>query len=369
MAKKRSKGEGSVKKLRNGQWRGQIMDGYTDDGKRNIINFSASTKAEILQKIRQYWVEKDEHLHIDRKILFKDWAEEWYSDLKGQTQESTYSGYRYTLNILEDHFGKIKLVDIIPLDINKFYRKMEEKYSSSYLRKFRAMLIQIFDFADDNGIISRNPARHSKSVKEAKSDKKKKDAFREDEIHILREKLPDNLLGNSIRLLLGTGMRAQELLALTKEDIAHDGSTITINKADKTVDGKAKLGPPKSELSNRIIPVPSEYRPYAVYIREHGAQPFLWTLSYKNPLCGLETFRRKYQKELKKIPGVRILTPHCCRHTYITRLQAQGVPMETISRLAGHSDAATTGGYLHISLDTLTQAVEKLNNRKESDAA
>lgn len=369
MAKKRSKGEGSVKKLKNGQWRGQIMDGYNDEGKRNVVSFSASSKAEVLQMIRQYWIEKEEHLHIDRKILFKDWAEEWYADLEGQIQSSTYSGYRYTLNILEDHFGRMKLVDIIPLDINKFYRKMEASYSTSYLRKFRAMLIQIFDCADDNGIISRNPARHSKTIKNSQDKKKKKDAFSEEEIRILMEKLPYDMLGNSIRLLLGTGMRSQELLALTKDDIAADGSTIRINKAVKMVDGKPELGPPKSELSNRIIPVPGEYVPYALYVREHGANPFLWTLSYKSALCGVETFRRKYKRLLGKIDGVRVLTPHCCRHTYITRLQAQGVPMETISRLAGHSDTDTTDGYLHISLDTLSQAVEKLNSKKGGDAA
>ncbi|MBQ6413427.1 MAG: hypothetical protein IJI19_08115, partial [Ruminococcus sp.] len=136
MTKKRSKGEGAIRKRKNGTWVGQIMDGYTDEGKRNYVNFSGSTKAEVLQMIRQYWIEKEEHLHIDRKILFKDWAEEWYADLAGQIQDSTYSGYRYTLNILEDYFGRMKLVDIIPLDINKFYRKMEASYSTSYLRKF-----------------------------------------------------------------------------------------------------------------------------------------------------------------------------------------------------------------------------------------
>ena len=295
--------------------------------------------------------------------------QEWYADLQGQIQDSTYSGYRYTLNILEGYFGKMKLVDIIPLDINKFYRKMEEEYSTSYLRKFRAMLIQIFDFADDNGIISRNPARHSKTIKVSQNAENKKDAFSEQEICILMNHLPDDLLGNSIRLLFGTGMRVQELLALTKDDITPDGSSIRINKAVKTVDGKPELGPPKSKLSKRIIPVPAEYRPYALYLRDHGSQPFLWTLSYKSALCGVETFRRKFKREIAKIDGVRLLTPHCCRHTYITRLQAKGVPMETISRLAGHSSTETTDGYLHVSLETLNQAVEKLNSGEGGDAA
>ena len=31
MAKKRGKGEGSIKRIKSGQWRGLLMDGYTDD--------------------------------------------------------------------------------------------------------------------------------------------------------------------------------------------------------------------------------------------------------------------------------------------------------------------------------------------------
>ena len=34
MSGKRGKGEGSVHRLRSGSWQSQIMDGYTDEGKR-----------------------------------------------------------------------------------------------------------------------------------------------------------------------------------------------------------------------------------------------------------------------------------------------------------------------------------------------
>ena len=141
------------------------------------------------------------------------------------------------------------------------------------------MLIQIFDAADANGLVLRNPARKAKVFKAKNLPKKikKKDAFKPGEVELLMALLPDDLTGNSIRLLLGTGMRAQELLPLTKNDITADGSQITINKAVKTGDGKAVLGDPKSELGNRVIPVPARYRPYAVYLREHGAAAYLWS--------------------------------------------------------------------------------------------
>ena len=59
MARKRSDGNGYVKKLPSGNWRGQIMDGYRDDGKRNVVSFTCKTKAEVLDKIRDYWYAKD----------------------------------------------------------------------------------------------------------------------------------------------------------------------------------------------------------------------------------------------------------------------------------------------------------------------
>ena len=70
--------------------------------------------------------------------------------------------------------------------------------------------------------------------------------------------------------------------------------------------------------------------------------------------------RRKYYKLLARYPDVRPLSPHCCRHTYVTLLQSQGVPMETIARLTGHTDIKTTDHYLHISDDSLADAVAAL---------
>ncbi len=62
---------------------------------------------------------------------------------------------------------------------------------------------------------------------------------------------------------------------------------------------------------------------------------------------------------------MRPLSPHCCRHTYVTMLQAGGVPMETIAALTGHADIKTTEGYLHQSAPALAKAVEALNAKAD----
>ena len=366
MAERRGNGEGHIQKNKNGTYTSKFMLGYKDDGKKNIISVTRSTKTEVLEEMRRIKIEHEKSPDLNRTISLSEFADIWFSDFKGSVEESTYSGYLYTLQKIKDGLGDIRLYDLKPMHINRYLQSILKVYYDSYLRKIKAMLVQICDYAEDNGLILRNPARHCIKLKKLSNNRKsKKDAFTEQEVDILKKNLPENLLGNSIMLQIGSGLRTQELLALKKDDIAADGSSIKVSKAIKTVNGKAKLGPPKNDSSYRTIPIPEDYREYALYLRENGAEPFLWSRSIINPLCSISTYRKKYKTAINKITGVRMLTPHCCRHTYVTRLQARGVPMETIARLAGHSDVETTDGYLHTSLETLETAVAKLNDNKE----
>lgn len=241
---------------------------------------------------------------------------------------------------------------------------MEKGYSLSQIRKCRAMLIQIFYAAEDNGLIVKNPAVRAKKIR--KKDKRLakavhvKDSFSEHEIRCLCQELPHDLIGEGTRAMLGTGMRLQELLALTSEDIAEDGSSVRINKAIEMVDGQPQLDVPKSELSNRSIPVSVEYRKALLFLRGNGGPDRIYQPG-RQPYYGVGSFRRRYYTALKHISGVRRLSPHCCRHTYATVLEKRGVPLQVIAKLMGHASVETTGVYLHTDMDTLTNAVSVLD--------
>ncbi len=372
MAKRRGNGEGSITRLPSGNWRGQVMDGYRSDGKKNVINFTASTKGEVRQMIQNYWDlrekrPKDSLRPKAAKTPFSEWADTWYADYQTQVQPSTYSNYKYTLKILQDYFGTTPIEDIRVMDVNRFHNYLiRTALSKSYLTKCRAMLIQVFDFAEANELITHNAARKSKAVKTRDSfmndeEESKKDAFTDQEQALLLQFLPHDLAGHTIRVMIATGVRTQEILALMPSDIADDGSTISITKAVKTVNGKPVLGPPKSRKGKRLIPVPEYFRDDVLYLKHHAGNPYVWTSDRENHLYDVGSFRRRYYREIKKIPGVRALSPHCCRHTYISNLEKKGVPMEQIARLAGHSKITTTDGYLHTDIATLANAVSVLN--------
>lgn len=361
--KRRSNGEGSFRKLPSGNWSGQIMVGYTPEGKRKIKTFTAPTKPEVRDRMRRYMDDLGKEPETTSSIPFSEWADTWYEDMRTQVEESTYWNYAFTLKTLKNHFKTKPINEIKQLDINRFIDTLLQRdLSKSTISKCKSMLVQIFAAAEDNELIQRNPALRAKSAKSAKRHVHPKNAFTAEEIDILMEALPNNLLGNSILTLLGTGMREQELLALTKDDIASDGSTITVNKAVKMAYRTPSLGPTKSAMSNRVVPVPKKYQPYVLYLREHAGEKYIWTSPKReNGLYTVEEFRNRYRTVMKKIPGVPYYTPHCCRHTYITMLQAKQVPMDFISALAGHEDASTTQGYTHITIDTLRKAIESLN--------
>ena len=210
-----------------------------------------------------------------------------------------------------------------------------------------------------NDLIRKNPVQYAEKSKSV-NPPKEKEAFTAEEVRLLMEKLPENRLGWSIRLMLGTGMRGQELLALQKEHIEEDGSVIHIRQAVKLVKGKTTIGPPKSKSSTRDIPVPAGLRKYAIALRSAGGD-FVWEGAIPGQPYDARHFRDHFKSALKAISGVRVLTPHSCRHTYVTQMQALGVDLQTIQSIAGHADLDMTEHYLHVQQSVKEAAVSKFD--------
>ena len=357
MAKKRSHGEGTFSQKKNGTWQCQIMVGRKPDGKRDIRTFSGKTQKEVKAKRDEFLRKKEAGLLNGMDIRFDEWAERWFEQHKENVTPTTAEGYRYTLRILTDHFGRRKLSEIKAMDIELFLRQLrKEGRSDSALAQCRGMLFQIFKKAVANDYLLKNPVEFAEKMR--KGPPKRKEAFTADEVRYLMENLPENKIGWSIRLLLATGMRTQELLGLEPRHIAKDGSTITIEQALVRIKGTVAIGTPKSFDSYRTIPVPP-FVQYCARELRNTADKFVWN-SPKIPdqPCNPSHFSTQFQKALENMEGVRVLTPHCCRHTYVSQMQALGVSVETIQSIVGHADMDMTRHYLHVQESIRQEAVD-----------
>ena len=210
MSGKRGKGEGSVHRLPSGSWQSQIMDGYTDEGKRRIVSFTAPTRAEALARMREYLLNKPDIAEASEMPLFADYANLWYESYRSQVEESTWCNYRYTIKLLNKAFGHLRLTDVKTVQVNRFINELESQgYSASQISKCRSLLIQILDVAEADDLVVKNYARRAfRTTKQLSKSQRahEKDSFTLKETEILLADLPNDLLGNSIRLMLVTGL-------------------------------------------------------------------------------------------------------------------------------------------------------------------
>ena len=148
-----------------------------------------------------------------------------------------------------------------------------------------------------NDLIRKNPVRFAEKMRN-REPIKRKDAFTTEQVAILMEKLPEDRMGLSIRLMLGTGMRTQEILALEPRHIEPDGSVIRIEQAINMYKGTGVVGTPKSRDSYRSIPVPESLRYCAIALRNTDKK-FIWEVRKKDCPCNPTHFRDQFKKTLQ----------------------------------------------------------------------
>lgn len=355
---KRSNGEGTLRKRKDGRWEARLMVGYRDDGKPDIKAFYGKTQKEVKEKVKAFQDVKSSGLAMGANYSFNEWADIWFENHKDNVTATTQENYRYTLRILKENLGLRMLAEIKPFDIEQLLKLLRrEGRSDSCLAQCRGMLHQIFHKAEANDLIAKNPVRFADKMR-SREPVKRKEAFTTEEVKLLMEKLPEDRMGMSIRLLLGTGMRSQELLALEPRHIAEDGSVIQIRQAINMVKGTATVGQPKSRDSYRDVPVPPNLRWCAVRLRNTNLK-YIWEAGKKDQPCNPSYFRDKFKAAISEIEGVRVLTPHSCRHAYVSLMQSFGVDLSTIQSIVGHADIDMTQHYLHVQDSIRQQAVNK----------
>ncbi len=84
---------------------------------------------------------------------------------------------------------------------------------------------------------------------------------------------------------------------------------------------------------HRVFPGPGRLQPWPKP-RLGGGGPLLY-----------QNFRRRYWQPVFAGLGLPYVTPHSARHSFISTLQAQGVEVGLVAKLAGHASAVVTLGH------------------------
>lgn len=161
---------------------------------------------------------------------------------------------------------------------------------------------------------------------------------------------PDYVLLPLITMALYSGMRISELLGLNWGDIYDDVIHVRRQYC------RGNWCPPKGNKT-RIIPAHAKIKE----MLDHAGDPedLIFSTVNGTPL-DQKNINRSLDRFYKRI-GIQHKKFHAYRATFITNLCKKGVPIQTVSKLAGHENINVTAKYYaSVQLDELSEAVKKL---------
>lgn len=350
--------------------------GHKANGMAIKKTFYGSCKAEAEEKANKYLSDIENGLIVNYdNVLLNDLLHTWIFDFlhnSSKIKPSTFQRYEglYRNYIKFSDIAGMKIKSITNLNLQKFYNELSKTHSYSQINYLNNFLKTFFNWCIDSGYVLKNPCKKVE-VKGNKNEiitnhKQEVEILSEDEISIIKSYIKGSNMELIILLDLATGLRQGELLALNWEDIDLSTKTLTVNKSVKEVyiyeDENNRhietiFQVPKTQNSFRTISIPDVI--INVLKNEKNKKGLLFHDENGNPLRA-KNVSYQWKKILKEcnIPHKKF---HSIRHTYASMLLKNGVDIETVAELMGHTAISITQIYLHSSVDQKQDAVNKLN--------
>lgn len=268
---------------------------------------------------------------------------------------ATLQKYKVTRKHVANYIKKKYRVSDIPLkSINhmfirdfEIYLLTHEKVSHNTMAKFMQFFKRIIILARNNGLINQDPFANYK-IRLKKVDR---GYLTEEELtKIMIKKFPTKRLEQVRDVFLFscfTGLAYIDVKRLSKDDIrtSFDGNLWILTKRKK---------------SDVTVTVPLMEIPQKILAKYEGTLPedkILPVLSNQK--------MNAYLKEIADVCGItKNLTFHLARHTFATTVTlSKGVPIETVSKMLGHTNIQTTQIYARITNEKISEDMRGLSDK------
>lgn len=310
-------------------------------------------------------------------ILVKNWFNEWI-DVYGKHCEKTtlVTRIRYINKHIIPSLGNYKLSQLSKMDYEKFLNKLSDSgYARRTVQTIHSIFCTAINKAVDLEIISHNKYTGIKIKQSKENEEEKINFYSKEEVDIFISAARSSKFHHYIIavLLLRTGMRKGEMLALTWDDINLEEKTIAITKTRSDLGVKK----PKTPSSKRIISIDNtlieELKKYRLWQKKNKIK---YGERYKNSSFlilkqdGEEMGEYGVNKVIDAIiakTNLHHLTPHGLRHTHAIMLLESGANLKFVSTRLGHATINMTANvYIHITkkyeIENVTKLEAYLNN-------
>lgn len=350
----------AISKSSNGKWRVRIS-WYDSTGTRRFKSKAGfSTKAEASRWARSMEIKKDDSTITDKSVSFAQYFDEWFRTYKeNKISYITAGKYRVIQSKLAEFYGSRKIDEITRRDYQRFINEYGACHAPESVKKTNSIIRSCVKSAILDDLITKDFTQNVELV--WNSDREHKvDYLNVDEINKLAAYLESKLDPRytsyyMIYTAIMTGMRLQEIAALTWDDINFNWKTIDINKAWDFA--MKKYIPTKTESSTRIIRVNSKLLDIIAQLKFNHSEMVFCNASGTIPTsagCN-KTLRKSLQQLGINKPSYHF---HALRHSHVALLLYKGVDIYAISKRLGHSDLTTTTRRYAYLIDELRQKAD-----------
>lgn len=396
MARRRPNGGGSIVKRKDGRYQGRLYV-TTTSGVVKRISVYGRTWDEVDEKLGNLKHQEQSGIPTpDSDVKLTEYLQYWLEEIvRVQRRAKTHKGYESVVRVhLIPALGRKPLRKLRAQDVRVWLNRLRQEcqccahgwdekrqkpqccatgrccktlLSTRMVQFIHAVLRNALENAVREELVMRNVAK----LVTIPTPKYKLN--RGLEVAQARELLTvaqDERLYALYVLALLIGLRRGELLGLHWRDVDLDGGSLEVVWTLQRVDGKLSLVPPKTEHSERTVPLPALavealYEHRERQARERAAAGEQWQESglVFTSMIGTpmepDNLRRSWHR-LRTRLGLD-LRFHDLRHTCVTLLLDLGVAPHIVREIVGHSDIGVTMTiYAHASLEEKRKALGKL---------
>ncbi len=207
----------------------------------------------------------------------------------------------------------------------------------------RAVLSGAMTAAVKAGIIGANPVRTTKLPGSRVTPRVRTLRLTEQVAHRITDAVHGTPVAAQVMILLHTGMRPAECLALKAEDVDLDRRAIHVHKAVQALGPTWVIGGPKTPLSVRTILYAPELHPLLVELCEARPHGYLFPSARKGAAYPDNPVRLAHQvRPIFDAAGLEDYSPRDLRSLHASLLLAGGATIEEVSARLGHGQITTT---------------------------
>lgn len=370
---RRANGEGSIFRRGDGRWTAQLS--YEDEtGQPRRRTVYGRTQAEVRAKLREarQRVEVGEPVK-DSATTLDVWLDDWTTKALEASDRKQATKDLYAMMArayLKPALGHVELGKLRPSDIEALIvTKRADGLSASTIRTMYTVLRAALEVAVRDGLIRRNV---SAAVKRPAVERTEAVFLTAAQAQKLLTAISADRLEALYRLMLATGLRRGEALALHWADVDLDGGVLRVRGTLSRTSKGLQITEPKTERSRRTVPLP---RTAVDTLKAHRSRQLAERLAAGpawqqtdlafatevgtalEPRNVLRRFDALAQKA--GLTGVHL---HTLRHSAASFLLAAGTHTKVVQEHLGHSSYAITADiYSHVAPAQAREAADRLD--------